>query len=57
MERCVFEKSTKTYNDLFTTIACKLVDKLPDSVGQYGESFVTNFYSKLGVRSNSFALS
>ena len=49
-----FEKSTiaKTFNDFVHYHSCKLVDKLPNSVGKYGEYFVISFYSKLGVRSN-----
>ena len=54
-----FEKMSiaETFNRYFTTIACKLVDKLPKSTGLYGEIFVTNFYSKFGVRLNCFSFS
>ena len=45
------------FNSFYTTVASKLVEKLPTSFCKYGESFVTNLYLSKGVFPNSFSFS
>ena len=43
-----------SFNKYFSTVARKLVEKLPGQTSQYGESHVHEFYSQLGVQAGSF---
>ena len=47
---------TDHFNKFFTTIATKLVEKLPRGTGKYGKKHVFNYYKSKGVKSNSFQL-
>jgi len=44
-----------TFNMYFSSVARKLVEKLPGQTGQYGEGHVQDFYSQLGVQAGSFS--
>ena len=46
-----------TFNNFYTTVACKLVEKLPKCVQMYGCSFVNQFYAEKGVFPNSYSFS
>jgi hypothetical protein len=47
-----------SFNHFYTTVASKLVDKLPTCVLKFGKSFVINFYASIGVKAaNSFSFS
>ena len=50
-------KVAEKLNSFFSTIASSLVEKLPICSGKFGKSYVKNYYQKLGVRKDSFALS
>jgi hypothetical protein len=52
-----FEKKliAETFNSFYTTVACKLVEKLPKCVEKFGCNFVSSFYSSKGVIPNSFS--
>lgn len=45
-----------SFNTYFSTVASKLVEKLPAMSEQYKESKVTQFYSQQGVKANAFTL-
>ena len=51
-----FEKLNvaEKFNSFYTTVASKLVEKLPFSSNIFGESSVFNFYSSMGVKSNFY---
>ena len=54
-----FDKATcaQKFNEFYTTVASKLVEKLPKSFNKFGKKFVENFYSSKGVKPNSYSLS
>ena len=58
-ENICFDKNTiaETFNCFYTTVASKLVEKLPACVNIYGKKFVTKFYSDKGVFENSYSFS
>lgn len=43
------------FNSYFTSVAHKLVEKLPPRPGFYGPEHIQDFYPKLGVTPNSFS--
>lgn len=43
------------FNTYFTSVAHKLVESLPPCPGIYGQDHIHDFYSNLGVTSNSFS--
>jgi hypothetical protein len=47
-------KVSEKFNSFYTTVASKLVDKLPSSLKKFSKSFVFNFYSSKGVKPDSF---
>ena len=53
-----FDKNrvANTFNDFFTTVATKLVDKLPNACGLYGGTHIQEFYRAKGVIPNSCKL-
>ena len=48
---------SETFNHFYTTVASKMVEKLPKSVNKFGLSFVRRFYSKKGANINSVSFS
>ena len=44
------------FNDFFTTIAAKLVEKLPIASGRFGLDYIKSYYNRLNVSENSFLL-
>ena len=50
-------KVAEKFNSFYTSVASKLVEKMPKCVKRYGKSFVFNCYSSKGVRPNSFSFS
>ena len=46
-----FEKTiiAETFNNFYTTVACKLVKRLPNGLHRYGSSFVYSFYKSKHV--------
>ena len=50
-------KVSESFNSFYTTVASKLVDKLPKSLNRFGRNFVFRFYSEKGVLPNSFSFS
>ena len=54
-----FDKGSNAncFNEFYTTVASKLVEKLPACVHKFGKSFVTKYYFNLGVVSNSHSFS
>lgn len=48
-------KVANKFNQFFSSISKRLVDKLPLSKGVYGIEFVNSFYLNKGVLPNSFA--
>ncbi len=44
-----------SFNNYFSSVASKLVEKLPDPSGQYGESQFVEFYSQQEVKVNGFS--
>jgi hypothetical protein len=54
-----FEKKliAESLNKFYTTVACKLDEKLPESVHKFGTNFVNTFYANKGVFANSFSFS
>lgn len=44
-----------SFNNYFSSVASKLVEKLPDQSGQYGESHFFYFYSQQEVKANGFS--
>ena len=57
-EEC-FEKCAvaEKFNSFYTTVASKLVEKLPKSVNKFGRQFVRTFYQRKGVTPNSHSFS
>ena len=51
------QKVSEKFNDFYTTVASKLVEKLPRSLYRYGKKFVFDFYFQKGVISNNFSFS
>ena len=54
-----FDKSAvaEKFNHFFTTVASTLVNKLPNSLGNFGKQHIFSFYRKKGITLDSFALS
>lgn len=54
-----FDKFTvaEKFNSFYTTVASKLVERLPESVNKFGKSFVNSFYRNKGVMPNSYSFS
>ena len=52
-----FDKTTcaEKFNGFYTTVALKLVEKLPKSLNKFGKKFVDNFYRSKGVKPNSYS--
>ena len=50
-------KVAENFNKFFTTIASKLVEKLPAGLGKYGFDHVVSFYQKMKVKKDAFNLS
>lgn len=44
-----------SFNNYFSSVASKLVEKLPVQSGQYGESHIFEFYSRQEVKSDGFS--
>lgn len=44
-------------NSFYTTVAPKLVEKLPKGVNKFGKRFVEKFYRNKGVMPNIYSLS
>ena len=42
-------KVAEKYNSFYTTVASKLVEKLPQSFNKFGKNFVESFYRNKGV--------
>ena len=47
-------KGSKLFIIIYTTVASKLVEKLPKSLNKFGKKFVDNFYLSKGVKPNSY---
>lgn len=45
------------FNSFYTSVASKLVEKLPKCLNKFGSSFVFNYYSSKGVKPNFYNLS
>ena len=45
------------FNSFYTTVAFKLVEKLPRCLNKYGRNFVSKYYTAKGVVPNSFSFS
>ena len=45
------------FNSFYTTVASKLVQKLPKGLNQFGKQFVENFYRLKGVKPNDYSFS
>ena len=54
-----FDKATcaQKFNEFYTSVASKLVEKLPKSHNKFGKKIVENFYRSKGVKPNSYSLS
>ena len=54
-----FEKGAvaEKFNSFYTTVASKLVEKLPKCVNKFGRQFVQTFYQRKGVTPNSYSFS
>jgi len=50
-------KVAEEFNSFYTTVASKLVEKLPKCQNLFGSSFVFNFYSSKGVKADNFSFS
>jgi hypothetical protein len=50
-------KVAETFNSFYTSVASKLVEKLPKCINKYGRGFVFNYYSSKGVKPDSYSLS
>jgi len=50
-------KVAEKFNSFYTSVASKVVEKMPKCVKKYCKSFVFNFYSSKGVRPNCFRFS
>ena len=50
-------KVAETFNRFYTSVASKLVQKLPSPFYKYGKNFVSAFYTSKGVFPNSFSFS
>ena len=48
---------SRNFNTFYTTVALKLVKKLPASVNKFGKYFVRKFYANLGVILNNYCFS
>ena len=49
-------KVAENFNQFFTTIASKLVEKLPAGLGKYGFDHVVSFYRRMNVKKDAFNL-
>lgn len=49
-------KVAENFNTFFTTIASKLVEKLPAGLGKYGFDHVVSFYQRMRVKKDAFNL-
>ena len=58
-EEIIFDKATvaDTFNTFFTTVAAKLVQKLPVGSGKYTGDFAKEYYKEKGVKLDSFKFS
>ena len=45
------------FNSFYTTVASKLVERLPESVNKFVKSFVNSFYRNKGVTLDSYSFS
>lgn len=54
-----FEKNiiAETFNNFYTTVACKLVEKLPVGLNKYGRNFVESFYRNKHIFPDSCSFS
>ena len=50
-------KVAEKFNSFYTTVAPKLVEKLPQSFNKFGKNFVESFYRNKGVFPNSYSFS
>ena len=50
-------KVAEKFNSFYTTVASKLVEKLPQSFNKFGKNFVESFYCNKGVFPNSYSFS
>lgn len=50
-------KVAEKFNSFYTSVAEKLVNKLPKISNKFGENFVFNFYSSKGVKRDTFSFS
>ena len=50
-------KVAEKFNSFYTTVASKLVEKLPQSFNKFGKNFVESFYCNKGVFPNRFSFS
>ena len=53
----IFDKSivSEKFNSFYTSVADKLVSKLPSCLNIFGSNFVFNYYSSKGVKPDSFS--
>lgn len=51
------QKVAEQFNSFYTTVASKLVDKLPKRFGRFGKKFVHQFYRSKGAKPNSYSFS
>ncbi len=49
-------KATEQFNNVFTTVASSLVNKLPQGTGKFGDDHVSSFYQGKDVIPNAFCL-
>ena len=47
-------KVAEKFNSFYTSVAEKLVNKLPKISNKFGDNFVFNFYSSKGVKRDTF---
>ena len=54
-----FDKATcaEKFNEFYTTVASKLVAKLPKGLNKFGKGFVEKFYYQKGVKPNAYSFS
>ena len=50
-------KVDEKFNSFYTTVASKLVEKLPQSFNKFGKIFLESLYRNKGVFSNSYSFS
>ena len=56
-DKVSFDRRTiaEKFNSFYTTVASKLVQKLPKDLNQFGKQFVENFYRLKGVKPNDYS--